>query len=104
MFKRILADKLGLKQKEINTILDNIGELNRQISEVEPNGFLPNDLYDKRDALVDSLSQLVNIKVTNVIPTDYGNAKPIAEGLYNIELITKGRTIVYASCESCKCE
>ncbi|KMY51850.1 flagellar hook-associated protein FlgK [Peribacillus loiseleuriae] len=84
-----IGRQIDVKQNEINTILDNIHKVNVQISEVEPNGYLPNDLYDKRDALVDSLSQLVNIKVTNVTPTDYGNAKPIAEGLYNIEMITK---------------
>ncbi|MFJ5623486.1 flagellar hook-associated protein FlgK [Peribacillus loiseleuriae] len=84
-----IGNQITVKEQEINSILENISEVNRQISEVEPNGYLPNDLYDKRDALVDSLSQLVNIKVTNVTPTDYGNAKPIAEGLYNIELITK---------------
>ncbi|MBA9026724.1 flagellar hook-associated protein FlgK [Peribacillus huizhouensis] len=87
-----IGNQITVKEQEINSILVNISEVNRQISEVEPNGFLPNDLYDKRDSLVDSLSQLVNIKVTNVIPSDYGNAKPIAEGLYNIELITKDGT------------
>ena len=32
-------------------------------------GYIPNDLYDQRDLLVDQLSQLVNIKVKSVIPT-----------------------------------
>jgi flagellar hook-associated protein 1 FlgK len=54
---------------------------------VEPHGYIPNDLYDKRDVLVDNLSQLVSIKVNNVIPTDYGRASDVATGLYNIELM-----------------
>ena len=32
--------------------LQQIAELNSQISEVEPNGYMPNDLYDARDMLL----------------------------------------------------
>lgn len=80
--------QMGVKEQEINSLISNINELNSSISRIEPNGFLPNDLYDQRDVLVDKLSKLVNVKVTNVMPDNYGIAnRAIAEGLYNIELI-----------------
>lgn len=82
-----LGNQIDVKTQEINETLDSIYKLNKQISEVEPHGYLPNDLYDARDALVDKLSGMVNINVTKVTPTAYGNASPLAEGLYNIEIL-----------------
>lgn len=75
--------------KEINSIIDKINDINIQISEVEPHGYLPNDLYDKRDSLVDQLSGLVNIKVERVETVDPSlidlNFNP--DGKYNIHLL-----------------
>ena len=82
-----IGSQIEVTVKEMNDTIKSINNLNKQISEVEPHGFLPNDLYDSRDQLVDQLSALVNIKVTAVKPTAYGNAKDIADGLYNIELV-----------------
>lgn len=82
-----LGSQIEVTVKEINDTIKSIHSLNKQISEVEPHGFLPNELYDTRDQLVDQLSALVNIKVTATKPTDYGMAKGIADGLYNIELV-----------------
>ncbi|MFD0050257.1 flagellar hook-associated protein FlgK [Actinomycetes bacterium NPDC127524] len=84
-----IGNQIDVKTSSVNSIIDNIDQLNHQIASVEPNGYLPNDLYDQRDALVDQLSSMINIKVSSVKPVNYGNAKPIAEGLYNIELINK---------------
>ncbi|PLR74039.1 flagellar hook-associated protein FlgK [Bacillus sp. UMB0728] len=82
-----IGREIGVKVKEINALVSDINELNEKIANVEPNGYLPNDLYDERDMYVDQLSQLVNIKVTNVKPAEYGHAKDIAEGLYKIEIV-----------------
>jgi flagellar hook-associated protein 1 len=82
-----IGNEIGVKVKEINALVSQIDQLNKQIASVEPNGYLPNDLYDERDMYVDQLSQLVNVKVTNVKPTEYGHAKDIAEGLYKIEIV-----------------
>ncbi|WP_042350840.1 flagellar hook-associated protein FlgK [Bacillus massiliigorillae] len=84
-----LGSQIDVTAKAINDTLNSINQLNKQISEVEPHGMLPNDLYDQRDMLVDKLSGLINIKVTKVKPDHYGNAKEIADGLYNIELVQK---------------
>lgn len=83
-----LRYQIGVKNDEINSLISNINEINKSISKVEPNGLIPNDLYDQRDQLVDQLSELVNVKVTSTMPKDYGIAdRAVAEGLYNIELI-----------------
>lgn len=47
----------------INTILDQINDLNKQIRSVEIMGSNANDLMDKRDNLLDNLSNLMNINV-----------------------------------------
>ncbi|PKR86284.1 flagellar hook-associated protein FlgK [Heyndrickxia camelliae] len=80
-----LGNKLQVSLKDINSILKQINDLNNQIAKVEPNGYVPNDLYDDRDRLVDQLSTYVNIKVTRG-PTS-PSASPIAEGPYKIEIL-----------------
>lgn len=66
--KGMIADineKVKLKVNDINTITDEILELNKQIKSVELGGFdHANDLRDRRDYLVDQLSYLIDIQVT----------------------------------------
>ncbi|MFD1736800.1 flagellar hook-associated protein FlgK [Bacillus salitolerans] len=71
-------------QNEINTLLSQINMVNKQVGEIEPHGFVPNDLYDERDRLVDQLSQLINIRVERV-PSG-GSPNGAAEGKLNIFL------------------
>lgn len=82
-----LGMEIDTKVDHINKLISQIDELNRQIASVEPHGRLPNDLYDRRDLLVDELSQYINIKVNTVIPEQYGQHPPNAIGLYEIEII-----------------
>jgi flagellar hook-associated protein 1 len=81
-----LKTQADLTTKEINAILKDIDSINKQISEVEPHGYLPNKLYDERDSLVDRLSTLVNVKVTPI--KSGGQPSTIAEGQYQIELLS----------------
>ncbi|MFT8363947.1 MAG: flagellar hook-associated protein FlgK [Sporolactobacillus sp.] len=69
----------------VNSYADQINSLNQEINTQEANGMLPNDLYDQRDALVDKLSALVNVKVTTT--KSGGNPSSLAEGLYTIQLV-----------------
>ncbi|SEQ25363.1 flagellar hook-associated protein FlgK [Piscibacillus halophilus] len=80
-----LTNQLDTNGSQVNSILNNIQKYNDQINEIEPNGYLPNDLYDKRDALIDELSQYVNIKVDKV--GNGGNSKATAEGIAKITLL-----------------
>jgi len=51
------------KTDEVNTLLSEINEFNRQIFSFKSTNQSPNDLLDQRDVLVNDLSKLVNIKV-----------------------------------------
>lgn len=83
--KNDIGNELGVNLKDINSILKQIGDLNKQISDIEPHGYLPNDLYDQRDLLVDELSKHLNIKVEKK-PVG-GNALAVADGIYHIKMI-----------------
>lgn len=49
---------------DFNTIVKNIANLNTQIREELTHGNTPNELYDQRNALIDKLSGIANIKVS----------------------------------------
>ena len=82
-----LGNEIGVSVKNLNSILEQIANVNKQISEIEPHGYVPNDLYDERDRLVDELSTYVDIKID--VEKSGGNPSKIAEGIYNIKLVNK---------------
>ncbi|MBK3494825.1 flagellar hook-associated protein FlgK [Viridibacillus sp. YIM B01967] len=59
-----LKNQLSVQTEKINSILRQIASLNEQIQKVEPNGHLPNGLYDERDKLIDELSEYVPIEIS----------------------------------------
>ncbi|WP_137791998.1 flagellar hook-associated protein FlgK [Bacillus sp. E(2018)] len=85
-----LKSQANITTKEINALLDDIQSINKQISEVEPHGYLPNTLYDERDSLVDRLSTLLNVEVTT--KPSGGKPDPLAAGLYDIKMKDKDGT------------
>lgn len=78
--------EIDASQDRMNSILRQINAINKQIGSIEPHGYLPNDLYDERDRLVDELSTMVNIKVEP--KSSGGLASANAEGLLDIYLAT----------------
>lgn len=88
-----LGDEIDFSTNDINSLLSQIGELNKQIATVEPNGYLPNDLYDARDGLLDKLSSYVPIE-TSYEKTG-GRALAISEGTVTVKIKTNvpGQTI-----------
>jgi flagellar hook-associated protein 1 FlgK len=54
---------LKTKVQDINSIAEQIRDLNKQILSIKVSGQEPNDLLDRRDLLLDELSKMVNIKV-----------------------------------------
>lgn len=56
--------RIGLQVGEVNTIAAQINALNTEIAKVVSVGDQPNDLRDQRDLLVDNLSKLTDISVT----------------------------------------
>ncbi|HET7522319.1 MAG TPA: flagellar hook-associated protein FlgK [Bacillales bacterium] len=80
-----LQKQIDVTVKQVNSLARQINSLNQQISQIEPHGYLANDLYDKRDLLVDQLSELVTVKVTSV--GSGGESLAIAEGRYTIDIV-----------------
>ena len=83
--QREYGEEVETSTKEINSLLRQINNLNRQIAAVEPHNMLPNDLYDRRDMIVDQLSEHLNIKIDRV--GSGGNASSEASGKYTITLL-----------------
>ncbi|SER65490.1 flagellar hook-associated protein FlgK [Psychrobacillus sp. OK032] len=79
--------EIGISLKDVNSILEQIANINEQIQAIEPNGYMPNDLYDARDTLLDELSTYFPIE-TNNVPSG-GNALKIADGSVTVTLKLK---------------
>ncbi|MDC3412225.1 flagellar hook-associated protein FlgK [Aquibacillus sp. 3ASR75-11] len=82
-----LQNETNVTVKEMNSLLTQINNVNKQIGKIEPNGYLPNDLYDERDRLVDQLSGIVNIKVSYSQTSEQSNAAATAKGQATIEMV-----------------
>ncbi|WP_107842085.1 flagellar hook-associated protein FlgK [Metasolibacillus meyeri] len=74
----------------VNSLLKQIAAINRQIMEVEPSGYVTNDLYDARDVLLDKLNEYLPVTVERV-PSG-GNASPVAEGSLTVTYRPVGST------------
>src|SRR5699024_6785999 len=74
---------------EVNALLDQINGINDQIKKIEPHGFLPNDLYDERDRLLDRLATIVNINVSYSKSSDSPKELDIADGVATIEVLNE---------------
>ncbi len=71
--------------EHINALAKNIASLNRQINEIEVHSGDANDLRDKRNAMVDELSAIVNIEV---------NEKELGNNVTDYEVRINGQTLV----------
>ncbi|MDZ5711476.1 flagellar hook-associated protein FlgK [Jeotgalibacillus haloalkalitolerans] len=80
-----IGNEISVSLDSVNSLLAQIASVNSQISDVEPHGNIPNDLYDRRDALVDELSGYIDIRVTSI--KSEGDPADEAEGLYNISIV-----------------
>jgi len=87
-----LQNQIQVETKNVNSLLDQIQNVNKQIADVEPHGMLPNDLYDERDRLLDQLSNLVSIKVT--YSSSGGSSSPNAEGKVSIDLLDGNGSVI----------
>lgn len=90
--QRDLDNVVGTKVIDINSIAQQLANLNRQIGDVVPHGYQPNDLYDQRDVLLDKLAKLADVKVTNL------NSGMIQVTIDGQELVN-GRTAVTMAVE-----
>ncbi|RKD24242.1 flagellar hook-associated protein FlgK [Ammoniphilus oxalaticus] len=84
-----LENVMKTKVKEVNSLAEQISELNDQIGRLVPHGHIPNDLYDKRDLLIDQLSKLVDVEVK---PASIPGIPPDKHGMITVSL--GGQTLV----------
>lgn len=66
-----LDSAVQVQVTQINTYAKQISDLNNQIKQAEVAGDNPNDLRDQRDAIVDDLSKIVNVKVVESKDTSF---------------------------------
>lgn len=63
--------QIKTKVQEINALARQIAELNERILQSKQVGDSPNDLKDRRDKLVESLSKMVNVNVVRQDPDEF---------------------------------
>lgn len=86
-----LRDEIGVGNTKVNSLIDQINALNSQIGKIEPHGLVPNDLYDRRDSLIDELASYMDIEVT--YRDSKGMPSPVAEGIVTITLKTDASNV-----------
>ncbi|MBD8031463.1 flagellar hook-associated protein FlgK [Solibacillus merdavium] len=77
-----IGNEINVVTDQVNSLLKQIADINKQIQTVEPNGYMPNDLYDTRDVLVDQLNDIIPVSIS--LEKSGGNALAIAEGSMTI--------------------
>ena len=78
-----IEETVRVKVKEINSLARDIAQLNSEILKSESVGDNPNDLWDKRDLLVEKLSKLTDIQIGRSDKDEfivYINGKHLVQG------------------------
>ena len=89
-----LNSEIKTTVERINTIAEEIASLNKQVNVIELQGHSANELRDKRALLVDELSKIVDVKVTETpILNESDNNKPTGANRYIVQ-ISNGATLV----------
>lgn len=89
-----LESSVNVQINQVNDYAEQIKDLNEQIRLSEVNGDTPNDLYDQRDNLVDELSKIVSVRVTESLDTSFTDRKV---GIFRVDIgaeTTPAQTLV----------
>lgn len=65
--------EIKIKVDEINSLAGQIATLNKQINTIELTGVPANELRDRRDLLIDQLSEIVDVQITEYPVVDLNN-------------------------------
>ncbi len=87
---------LGNRVGEVNRLSSEIADLNQQVARMELGGNRANDIRDRRDLLIDKLSDLVDVNVvedTNGAARVYIGSMALVDGNVQYEIATKTETI-----------
>ena len=90
---------LEIKQNvdQINSIAEKVATLNKQINVIELSGCKANDLRDQREKLIDELSEIVDVDITEYPIYDSNNPDRETGGTRYIVQIAGGQLLVDAS-------
>ena len=86
--------EIKLKVDEINSLASELATLNKQINIIELSGSTANELRDKRSLLIDDLSAIVSIDVSEIPITDSNDPTRETGGNTFIVKIAGGQTLV----------
>ncbi|WP_073089482.1 flagellar hook-associated protein FlgK [Thermosyntropha lipolytica] len=82
---------IAIKVVEINSIIQQVADLNQQILAITIAGKQPNDLLDRRDLLLDQLSRLISVNIvqeTNGMVAVQMGGRTLVQGVEYYELST----------------
>lgn len=90
---------LEIKQNvdQINSIAEKIATLNKQINVIEMSGSHANELRDQREKLIDELSEIVDVDVTEMPILDSDDPSRETGGTRYLVRIAGGQTLVDAN-------
>ena len=89
-----INSEIKVKVDEINSIASELATLNKQINVIEMGGGMANELRDKRTLLLDQLSAIVDIDVTEIPITDSNDPSRETGGNRFIVTIAGGQKLV----------
>jgi len=107
-----LNEQLAVKVSDINDITARIASINKDVLRVRAYGAQPNDLMDERDQLIDQLSKIADVQVSELdngvtlvylngrqLVSDYSSQKlqvvsnPLNNGYYDVQWSTDGSNV-----------
>lgn len=86
--------EIKLKVDEINSLAGEIANLNKQINTIELTGVKANELRDRRELLIDQLSEIVDVEVTETPITDANNPDRVTGANRYMVKIAGGQLLV----------
>jgi flagellar hook-associated protein 1 FlgK len=91
-FRKSLDTDITSLVDQVNSMSTELAQLNQSISSAELGGTKANDLRDKRDYIIDQLSQLVDVSVTEKPTGDvtvYLGSMALVDGSSHLDLATR---------------
>ncbi len=89
-----INQEIKLRVDEINSLAGEIATLNKQINTIELAGTNANELRDRRELLIDRLSEIVDVEISEIPITDANNPERETGGNRYIVKIAGGQLLV----------
>ena len=94
LVQKDINSEIKVKVDEINSIASELATLNKQINVIEMSGGAANELRDKRSLLLDSLSAVVDIEISETPITDSNDPERETGGNRFVVKIAGGQMLV----------